>query len=132
MTEPNKWSRPSHGFLTVTKVLLASNILFSSFASKKDANVANRRTGILFTDGIMSDDLSASQHAAKNLGGSMSDSSLSAGELRRRHGVRDNPKDWGERAAPGVRGADGDSSGTVVALLGFLVLVVVVAYFLRG
>ena len=80
----------------------------------------------------MSDHLSASQHAAKNLGGSMSDSSLSAGELRRRHGVRDNSKNWGERAAPGVQGAGGDSSGTVVALLGFLVLVVVVAYFLRG
>ena len=84
MTEPNKWSRPSHGFLTVTKVLLASNILFSSFASKKDANVANRRTGKLFTDGIMSDHLSASQHAAKNLRG-WAHSGLSAGELRRRH-----------------------------------------------
>ena len=80
----------------------------------------------------MSDHLSASQHAAKNYGGSASDSSLSAGELRRRHGVRDNSKDWGSRAAPGVPTGDSDSSGTVIAVLGLLFLVVIIAYFLRG
>eukprot|EP00943_MAST-04B_sp_MAST-4B-sp1_P005201 g5201.t1 len=80
----------------------------------------------------MSDTLSASQHAAKNYGGAASDSSLSAAELRRRHGVRDNKKDWAQHAAPGVSSGGDDGNVMILGLVALILLIAVVAFFARG
>ena len=80
----------------------------------------------------MSDTLSASQHAAKNYGGSASDSSLSASELRRRHGVRNNNKDWAHKAAPGVSVNGDDGSTMIIGVVALILFIAVVAFFVRG
>ena len=79
----------------------------------------------------MSDTLSASQHAAKNYGGSASDSSLSAGELRRRYNVKDNNKNWAATSAPGVKVGDDGGSMMVVGLVAVMLVIAVVAFLLE-
>ena len=80
---------------------------------------------------MSNDRKSASEHAAKNFGGSASDSSLSASELRRRHGVRDNNREWAHAPAPGVSSGDGDGGVVMVAIVGVVFVVAIVAYFMR-
>ena len=80
----------------------------------------------------MSDTLSASQHAAKNYGGSASDSSLSAGELRRRYNVKDNKQNWAATSAPGVQVGDDGGSMMVVGLVAVMLVIAIVAFLFRG
>ena len=77
----------------------------------------------------MSDTLSASQHAAKNYGGSASDSSLSAGELRRRYNVKDNKQNWAATSAPGVQVGDDGGSMMVVGLVAVMLVIAIVAFY---
>ena len=80
---------------------------------------------------MSNDRKSASEHAAINYGGSTSDSSLSASELRRRHGVRDNKRQWANTAAPGVSTGDGDGGVVMVAIVAVVFVIAIVAYFMR-
>ena len=80
----------------------------------------------------MSDTLSASQHAAKNYGGSAPDSSLSAGELRRRYSVKDNKQNWAASSAPGAPVGNDGGSMMVVGLVAFLLIIAIVAFLVRG
>ena len=57
-------------------------------------------------------------------GGSVSDADLSASQLRARHGVGNNAKDFS------TRDNDQGGSSTIVLLLGALAAVGVIAYFL--
>ena len=67
----------------------------------------------------------------KNYGGSASDSSLSAGELRR-YNVKDNNKNWAATSAPGVKVGDDGGSMMVVGLVAVMLVIAVVAFLLRG
>ena len=60
------------------------------------------------------------------------DSSLSAGELRRRYNVKDNNKTWAATSAPGVKVGDDGGSMMVVGLVAVMLVIAVVAFLLRG